>query len=126
MFKIRVILLLLLSLLFSAVTYSQNAEKIMGIWKATDLENANIKLYKAKNGKFYGKVIDSEQKELIDKLVVTGLVYHEEDNVWKGEIHSLKRGITVDAEFSLEDDDTLKLVGTKFFMTKTFYWYRAR
>ena len=106
----------------SVFAFTAKENDIVGNWIATELENSTIKIYKAKNGYFYGKVIASDKKDWIGKLVIQEVEYKSKKNEWVGQVHSLKRKMKIDAVITLEAPTKLKLVGTKFFMTKTFYW----
>ncbi|MEM6321653.1 MAG: DUF2147 domain-containing protein [Bacteroidota bacterium] len=103
---------------------NQNAKAIIGVWKAEAIENSSIELYEAEDGLLYGKIVDSSEKDWIGKVIFSEGTYDAEANHWQGELYSLKRKMTIAATLSLESDKKLKVVGKKFFMTKTFYWER--
>lgn len=99
-------------------------DSILGIWNAPDLENMRIEIYKAEDGYIYGKIIESEEESWIDKIILKQVTYDPAQKSWKGQIYSLKVLMTVDVVLTLEDQHTLKLVGSRFWMTKTFFWKR--
>ena len=101
---------------------TQNSNTIIGVWKATDLNNSIIELYKGKDGLLFGKIIDSDEKAWIDKVIFTNGKYDSKEDHWQGNLYSLKRKVTIGATLSLASKNKLKVVGKKFFMTKTFYW----
>ena len=112
----------ILILFLTAFTLNEGA--ILGNWKAPDLENSTIKVYKSSNGYFYGKIIDSDKKEWINEIILKKAKFDPKTKSWKGQIYSLARDITIDVTLSLESTQKLKLVGKKYFFTKTFYWSR--
>ena len=113
------------TLLFTTIpflVFTTNDPSILGTWKAADLENSIIEVYEDKDGFLYGKIIESDKKEWINEVILKKVKYAPKDKVWMGEIYSLKRKMTVKVTISLESNKKLKLIGKKFFMTKTFYW----
>ena len=50
--------------------------------------------------------------------------YNSELEHWIGTIYSPKRSITIDGTLSLEIDGRLKIVGRKYFLTKTYHWIK--
>lgn len=119
------LILFLSSILFlSLTTFAANDASIIGNWKAPDLENSTIQVYKSNDGYFYGKIIESDKPEWVDEVILKKVKYFPEDEVWKGKIYSLKRKMSIDVTINLETENKLKLVGKKLFMTKTFYWTR--
>ena len=116
----KVLLAICTFMLFTA--FAPTNDSILGIWKATEMENSTIEVYRNKDGLIYGKIISSDEQDFIDKLVLKKAKYDPEDNVWRGEIYSLKKDMTIDVTLSLISDKKLKIVGKKYFVTKTFYW----
>jgi hypothetical protein len=55
-------------------------------------------------------------------MVLKGVSYDTDVQVWRGEVCSLKRKLTIDVNISLESAIRIKLVGRKLLMSKTFYW----
>ncbi len=114
------LIMTLTSLLFTVV--NTQADQILGNWKATEMENSTIKVYKASDGRIYGKIIESERKEWINHIILKQISYHSSKNEWKGQVHNPDLDITVNATITLENPGRLKLVGKKLFISKTFYW----
>jgi len=104
-------------------SHTQN-DAILGTWNAKDLENATIKLYRSDDGFIYGKIVDCNRKDWIDKVILDKTKYNKQDQAWKGEIHSLRTGMDINITIYLQNDNKLKLVGKKFFMSRTYYWER--
>lgn len=100
------------------------AQTIVGNWVATEIENSTIQVYESKDGFLYGKIIASDKKEWIGEIILKKVKYYPKEKVWKGEVYSLLRRFSIDATLSMETSKRLKLVGRKFFMTRTFYWHK--
>lgn len=120
--KTAAITLISILYLFNPNYVQTDKYSIIGEWKAPDMENSTIKVYKATDGFIYGKIIASDEAEWIEEIILKKVKYDVESKSWRGKIYSLKRNMTIAAELTLENSKKLKLVGTKFFMTKTFYW----
>ena len=119
----RIIVLLVISVpLLMLNAFMPDKHTIIGVWKAPDMENSTIEVYKAQDGYIYGKIIDSDEQSWRDKIILQKVQYDAKDKVWKGEVYSLRMDTTVDVVITLESASKLKLVGTKFLMSKTFYW----
>jgi len=86
------------------------------------LENSTIQIYREKDNQIYAKIIKSDDAELIDHMVLERMIYNPAKKVWQGTISSPRRPIEVDGTITLISNDKLKLVGKKYFLTKTFYW----
>lgn len=108
--------------LMTSMAFTSGESGIVGNWQAADIENATVKVYKDENGYYYGKIIKCDRIEWIGEFILKKVKYEAENNEWKGELHSLARDATIDVRISLESQRKLKLVGKKFFMTKTFFW----
>lgn len=99
-------------------------DNISGTWLAEDLDHSVINIYKENDGLYYAKITESENKAYINKIVLKEMKYNPKDKVWKGTIYSPKRNMEIDGTISLDSNEKMKLVGKKYFMTKTFYWTR--
>lgn len=107
-----------------SMAFTTQEKDILGNWKAVEMQNSTIKVYKAKDGNIYGKIIASNRKDWIGEIILKQVKYIADDEAWKGEVYNLERKMSVDVTITLLSQNKLKLVGTKFFMTKTFYWER--
>ncbi len=117
---------ILITTLIITISMAFNIAKqdIIGNWKATEMENSTINVYKADDGHIYGKIIESNRKDWVGELILKKVKYYSDDKVWKGEVYSLERKMSIDVTLNLENQNKLKIVGKKFLMTKTFYWIR--
>ena len=128
-----------------------SAQTIVGTWKTVDdetgLARSHVKIYKAKNGKYYGKIIkllnrqpdepmdplcvscpknDARyNKKIIGMKIITGLNKVGEE--YKGgKILDPQKGKIYTCKIWLKDQATLKLRGYlgPFYRTQT--WYRVK
>jgi len=109
-------------LLFTLQANLFGQDALIGNWFAKDLENSTIQIYREKDNQIYAKIIKSDDAELIDHMVLERMIYNPAKKVWQGTISSPRRPIEVDGTITLISNDKLKLVGKKYFLTKTFYW----
>ncbi len=100
----------------------QQADAILGTWYAEELEKSTIEM-KVEDEKYFGMIINSADPDYVGKKVVFDLVYQSDETNYTGRIYAISRKMELDGTFTLEDDK-LKVVGKKFFMTKTFFWTR--
>jgi hypothetical protein len=98
---------------------------VLGEWLAPAMRNSVVTIYRASDGLFYGKIIASDQKEWVGEVVLEGLRYEESEKIWTGKINSLSPQIQAAAELSIAPNGKLKVVGTKFFVSETYYWTKV-
>jgi len=120
-----IIILLIAKAGLSFVNETDSSQSsILGTWKAAELENSTIEVYEGKDGYIYGKIIESDQKDWIDEVILKKVKYDATKKTWEGIVYSLRMYFNVDVVMSLESEKKLKIVGTKWYMSKTFYWTR--
>lgn len=116
-------ILIKLLILISSVSNEQSPS-ISGKWFASEMDNSTIQFEIGDDGILIGKVIDSDVAEYIGKTIFEKGIYDDEKQTWEGTAYALKRNITIRGSLSLVDPNQLKLVGRKYFLTKTFYMIR--
>lgn len=127
--------------------FANDADKCLGIWLTED-KSAKVEIYK-KGEKYYGKLIwlkepnnesgkpKVDDKNPDDKLksrpiwgleFVWGFEYDGEDTWEDGNIYDPKSGKTYSAEFTIENNDTMKLRGYVGFtwIGRTSTWTRVK
>ncbi|MEL7531519.1 MAG: hypothetical protein AAFN10_09440 [Bacteroidota bacterium] len=120
-----IIILLIAKAGLSMVSHSPSKQgSILGTWQAPDLANSTIEVYEAQDGYIYGKITASDEADWIDEIILKKVKYDADENAWKGVVYSLRMYFNVDVVLTLESDQKLKLVGTRWYMSKTFYWMR--
>ena len=106
--------------LFIATTiFAQNSITITGKWKGEEKKELFIEIYKANDGFFYGK---NEQ----GKLMLQRLQFDAKANAYKGKMVPPDKNISFDITLFPETATKIKLVGKKFFITKTFYLIKIK
>ena len=106
-------------------TFSDEAEKIVGIW-FTDDKTSKIQIYKDET-QYFGKIIWMSSKASKEELKVKPKVGYqifrkftfEGKNVWSGgQVSDPRSGMTVSGKMTLKDENTLNVrgyVGTPMF-----------
>ena len=131
--------------LFSLLTNAQ-IETVVGKWQTIDDKTGEVKslvqIFKATNGKYYGKVIElyrdanavctkcegeNHNKPVVGMMVVNNMVI--DGDVMRGTILDPASGKVYYATLSLEDPDKLKVRGSldkKGLIGRTQYWKRQK
>lgn len=134
-------LILALTVLFSFNSYTQD---VFGVWatldKDTGKQTSNIKIYKAKNGKVYGKIVkimdpkaqndvctkckgDKKDQPILNLVIITDLT--KDGNEYKnGKITDTRDGKVYDCAIWVENGD-LKLRGYWGIFYQTETWVRV-
>lgn len=103
---------------------ASDEEQLRGTWKAPEINNSLIKIYKSDEGFWLGEILQSDQSEDIGKVFLRKGKYDPKTKIWSGELVNPDNGIVLTAELTLTNNSTLKVKGTKFFITKTMNWIR--
>ena len=127
-------LLFILSLvLVTASVYCQSSDKIKGYW-LTEKGTSQVQIYKATNGKYYGKIVWLEEpnengapkkdkenpdeklknRPLLELLLLKSFQFDNDDNEWEsGTIYDPESGKTYDCYMWFEDGNhnQLKIKG---------------
>ena len=131
--------------LFSLLANAQ-IETVVGKWQTIDDKTGEVKslvqIFKATNGKYYGKVIElyrdanavcskcegeNHNKPVVGMMVVNNMVI--DGDVMRGTILDPASGKVYYATLSLEDPDKLKVRGSldkKGLIGRTQYWKRQK
>lgn len=100
----------------------QASFSITGKWFAQEIDNSVIEIVETEKG-LVGTIIQSDEPDYVGKKVIYDVSYNKENNEYQGTIYSVVRKMTLNGTFSRKDD-TLKVVGSKFIISKTFFWER--
>lgn len=138
------LMLLLVLVLIAKVNANAQSDDVIGIW-LTDAEKSQIRVFKATNGKYYGKIEwlkeDKEEKDsnnpdlsmrdkpLMGMTILKGFSFNKDKGYWDdGTIYDPKNGKTYDC-FMWFEEDRQKLeikgyvLGMKF-IGRTTTWKR--
>lgn len=138
-------LMLLLVLLLIAKFYSSaQSDDVIGVWLTYE-EKSQIRIFKATNGKYYGKIewlkedknekdsnnpdLSLRDKPLMGMTILKGFSYNENKGQWDGgTIYDPKNGKTYDCYMWFEDDrQKLEIKGYVLgmkFIGRTTTWKR--
>lgn len=122
-----IIVSLLLSAFFAPNVSSQEADKVVGFW-LTQYKDSQVKIFKAKDGKYYGNVkwleepngddgkprLDKENeneklrnKPILGLQILKGFKYDKDDKEWvDGTIYDPKNGKTYKCFMWFDEGDT--------------------
>ncbi|MEM8907187.1 MAG: hypothetical protein AAGD05_05010 [Bacteroidota bacterium] len=95
-----------------------------GLWLAKDFDNSTIQLSETSQGLWTATIVQSDKSEFVDKVIFNAGKYLPEKQQLKGTLIKPDNGMKINTTISFEDEKTLKVVGRKLFVTKTFYWTR--
>jgi uncharacterized protein (DUF2147 family) len=130
-------------------SFNVTTKTVIGVWETIDDETnkakSHVKVYKAKNGKIYGKVIkiidpkkqdavcskcdddDSRKDQKIMGMLILKHLVKDGDEYDDGEILDPAKGKTYDCKIWLDEDDkdVLKVRGYIGFLYRTQTWNRV-
>jgi uncharacterized protein (DUF2147 family) len=134
----------LLTFLFTSLVAQEN--RVVDKWFNED-ETAHIRVFKATNGKYYGKIewlkedpdrldvnnpdVDKQKEPLLGLMILAGFVYEDGKDKWnKGTIYDPDNGKTYDCYMWFEDDPDVLCIkgyvlGMKFIGRET-KWKRVK
>lgn len=107
--------------LFFSVTLSAQ-ESLKGTW-STGEENTKIQTYQ-KDGKWYGKIISSDNPKAEIGFDVLR-EFKKEKGEWSGKIFAAKKGKLMDAKIKPEED-LLEISVSAGFFSKTLKWKKVK
>lgn len=111
---------LLATILFSAGSFSQNPNDIVGKWKDEKHNSKQLEIYLGKDGLYYGKEVTS------DKIILKQLTYNEKLKNYTGKMSPPEKDITLNVTISFESSTRLKFVAKKFIMSKEIYFVKLK
>jgi hypothetical protein len=115
----------LLFVLFSLDLHAQQLqEKLYGSWLWRERSNAVVEFFKDVDGTIAGKVISADDKDMIGRIVFYRITSDKTTDHFKGRGDAPIGAIDIFISFASED--SLKVVGKKMFVSKTFLLVRVR
>jgi hypothetical protein len=102
---------------------AQNANTIYGKWKGKDDKDMQIEFYTQADKNVYGKAISNSKdgKIKMGNIIFRKLVYNDKCNCLKGTMHPPDANINTDAKITFISNTEIKIVISKFFMSKTLF-----
>lgn len=95
-----------------------------GMWFSEDLSNSKIQMYQSGDESWYGKIIKSENPTYKDVMIFKGK-YDPSKKVIIGVFTTPKSKMNIDTKVYLDNNNTIRFVGKKFFISKTYIWKRT-
>ncbi len=139
MLKLKITTILIF--FFASLTFAQKADYIIGKYHLPN--NLDIRIYKTKSGKYFGKVIalngfeDGQTKDiknsdkskrndlLIGKVIIKNLEYDTDEKEWtNGTIYGIEKGLTLNFEITKVGEKEITVVASKLVFWKTLVWKR--
>jgi hypothetical protein len=120
--------ILLITYLIFTSFYTQstvNVQKIEGNWFIKEENNMTVKIYKAIDGFYYGKILSCDKKEYIGKLLMRKLKFNETSKSYEGTMKEPNNSIVAKAKLILVGDNQLKITASKFFISLDFLMKRV-
>ncbi len=136
-------LFLLLSFAFSAFTFAQQADDIIGKYHLPN--DLDIEIFKVDDNIYNGKIIalnnyqNGETKDiknpnkskqndsLLGKIIIKGLKFNSQEKEWEdGQMYGPDKGMTVNLEVTEYKENEITIVGSKFIFHKTMTWKKIK
>lgn len=115
------VIIILTLMFFSFEGIAQSPEqKLLGNWYAEGLSKSTIHIYRDESGVIFGKIIKSEDPDKIGKIPINNFKYDQNKGMFIGRIKPVNKSFELDGEITLVNDTTIKMVGSKLFLTRTF------
>jgi hypothetical protein len=118
-------LLLFILTSFSIFNFQTNENKIIGIWTSKEKEANQIEIYRDNNGLFQG-IPATKNSDKTAKKAIKKLKYDAKTATYKGTMSPPDRDLELNVTISITKNGELKVVATKFIMSKTIYFTRTK
>lgn len=110
-----------------SITQTEESLILIGKWKGEEEPDRQIEFVQETDGTFSGKVInDKSNKSKNGTKILKNLKFEPQSKTFVGKMTPPDKDIELDARVSFEDNDKLKVVASKFFMTKTIHFLRIK
>jgi uncharacterized protein (DUF2147 family) len=123
--KIKSLMFLLGLIAYFSGNAQNRADSIIGKWYSSEVSKSTLLIVKGIDGLYNGKIIETSEKEHLDKYVITKCIYVTADRSWKGEVKPPDVPISLKGNFTLLNPNLLKVFCGKGFISKTIYWHRV-
>lgn len=111
--------------IFSTIILSQTKpDDIIGKWYSEEMSQSTVNIYKTEKGEYEGKYISTKKAEHIGHRVFSEFKFNASEQLWVG-ITTTGSGMVIKSKLYLLPDGKLKLVGKKYFITKTYLFKKS-
>ncbi|HRP89294.1 MAG TPA: hypothetical protein PKX92_04600 [Edaphocola sp.] len=105
--------------------WAQIEKQLIGSWKSENNYELSVSFFKDKSGLYQGKIDDNKDSDF-GKIVFKGMNYNDKTQTFSGILSPAKVNINLDATISFINNNRIKVVGKKMFITKTVYFSRQK
>lgn len=118
---------ILISLLLFSFAKPNNNSGIIGKWKCNEMDNSEIYIWKSqKTGQYFGKIIESDNVSYRGKIILQNVTFSDSNKKGEGTLSHPDKG-EIHIKLSASNDlKKLNIEGSKFFITKSFIWYKVK
>lgn len=109
-------------LLFATAVYSSSDKPtdFEGVWHSPEMNNMKIRVYQSSDKLWYGKIVESDKKDDVGKLMLRKMSYNEHDNSLNGKAQKPDNFFVANVKLHLKSKDELKLTVSKFMMSRSY------
>ena len=113
-------------LLFATTVYSSSDKPtdFEGTWHSPEMDNMKIRVYQSSDKLWYGKIVESDNKDDVGKLMLRKMSYNEGDNSLNGEVQKPDNFFVANVKLHLNSKNELKLTVSKFMMSRSYILVR--
>ncbi|WP_407527943.1 DUF2147 domain-containing protein [Lacibacter sp. MH-610] len=125
--KLILLTTLLVVIVFNySFTTRQNPDAIIGKWYCEELDKSTFQVTKDASGVYSALIVKSADPSFVGKTAMKNVKYIAAKNHWEGTIISIKRKKELDGVFTLQANGQLKVIGSVFLISKTFFWKKLK
>jgi hypothetical protein len=109
-------------LLFATTIYSTSNKPsdFEGTWHSPEMDNMKITVYQSSDNLWYGKIVESDNKDDVGKLMLRKMSYNERDNSLNGEAQKPDNFFVANVKLHLKSKNELRLTVSKFMMSRSY------
>lgn len=96
-----------------------------GQWLVRDLDNSIVNFYKGSDDYYYSKIIKSDNPVYLNQVIYKGKAKDAKGNL-EGIFTTPKSKMNIKTIIYLDDINSIRFVGKKFFITKTYLATRIK
>lgn len=122
---LRVVLFLFFCLGFSEFYGQAKTITFEGEWMVKDLSNSVVKFYKGADGYWYSIILRSDNAVYVNQVIYKGKSI-EGHSYLEGTFITPKSKMNISTKVYLDNEQEMRFVGKKFFITKTYSGKRIK
>ena len=122
---LRVVLFLFFSLGVSEFCGQTKIISLEGEWMVKDLSNSVVRFYKGTDGYWYSTIVRSDNAVYVNQVIYKGKI-QEGHSYLEGTFITPKSKMNISTKVYLDNEQEMRFVGKKFFITKTYSGKRIK